>query len=159
MCQHKLSKVGTQEYIACHRDQIGKRLCDAPYALHGVAVSGGEPEKIVRARNAANDAAARLGVPERITDADLFTDQGFIGDGYGLPTDAGLEAVALVARSEAVLLDTTYTAKAMAALIRHVRDGVLRPDETVVFLHTGGAPALFTEEFASAFAAREQRAQ
>jgi L-cysteate sulfo-lyase len=136
---------------------LGKLLCGAPYALHGVAVSGGEPEKIVRARLAANEAAARLGLAERVTDADLFTDQGFIGDGYGLPTDEGLAAVALLARTEAVLLDPTYTAKGMAALVRHVRDGVLRPDETVVFLHTGGSPALFTEEFVASFEAWERR--
>ena len=42
-----------------------------------------------------------------------------------------------------MLLDPTYTAKAMAALIADVREGAIAPDETIVFLHTGGAPALF----------------
>jgi 1-aminocyclopropane-1-carboxylate deaminase/D-cysteine desulfhydrase-like pyridoxal-dependent ACC family enzyme len=50
----------------------------------------------------------------------------------------------LAARSEALVLDPTYTSKALAALIAHVRSGELSPADTVVFLHTGGAPATLT---------------
>jgi 1-aminocyclopropane-1-carboxylate deaminase/D-cysteine desulfhydrase-like pyridoxal-dependent ACC family enzyme len=132
---------------------LGARLCDAAYHLCGVAVSAGEPEKIERAKRIANEAAARMGLPERLDLQDLVTDQGYIGGGYGIPTVEALEAIALVARSEALLLDPCYTSKAMAALIDHVRKGTLAPDDTVVFLHTGGMPALFTEGFAEAFEA------
>ena len=120
--------------------------------MYGVAVSAGEPEKIERAKRIANEAAALLSLPERLELADLVTDQNFIGDGYGIPTKEGLEAIALLARTEAILLDPCYTSKAMAALIHHIRDGELGADETVVFLHTGGMPALFTDAFAEAFA-------
>ena len=133
---------------------LGARLTGAAYALYGVAVSAGEPEKVERARRIANEAAARLGVTDRLTHEDLFTDQGFIGEGYGIPTDAALDAIALLARTEAILLDPTYTGKAFAALVRHVRAGELDPTEPVVFLHTGGAPALFTNAFVHAFGAR-----
>jgi 1-aminocyclopropane-1-carboxylate deaminase/D-cysteine desulfhydrase-like pyridoxal-dependent ACC family enzyme len=51
----------------------------------------------------------------------------------------------LVARTEALVLDPTYTAKAMAALVRDVREGAVAPGETVVFLHTGGSPAVFAQ--------------
>ncbi len=127
---------------------LGARLCEAPYRVYGVAVSAGEPEKIERAKRIANEAAARLDLPERLALDDLVTDQGFIGDGYGIPTAAGLEAIAVLARTEAQLLDPCYTSKAMAALVQHARSGELRPQDTVVFLHTGGMPALFTPEFA-----------
>ncbi len=133
---------------------LGAVLCAAPYLVYGVAVSAGEAEKIERAKRIANEAATRLGLPERLDLPDLVTDQSFIGEGYGIPTDAALEAIALVARTEAMLLDPCYTSKGMAALIQHVRSGELRPDETVVFLHTGGMPALFTPAFADAFRAR-----
>ena len=126
---------------------LGAKLSEAPYRLWGVAVSAGEPEKIERAKKAANDAAARLGVTTRVDHADLFTDQGFIGEGYGIPTAAGLEAIDLLAATEAILLDPVYTSKGFSALLRHVRDGLIPPDETVVFLHTGGMPALFTRAF------------
>jgi 1-aminocyclopropane-1-carboxylate deaminase/D-cysteine desulfhydrase-like pyridoxal-dependent ACC family enzyme len=131
---------------------LGAHLLGMPYELHGVAVSGGEPEKIERARRVATEAAALLGADASVRDARFFTDQGFIGDGYGLPTPAGLEAMRLAARSEALVLDPTYTAKGLAALVAHVRSGELSPDDTVVFLHTGGAPATLTSKAAAALA-------
>lgn len=129
---------------------LGARSCNAPYRVYGVAVSGGEPEKIERAKRIGNEAATRLGLGERLELADLFTDQDFIGDGYGIPTRAALEAIALLARSEAIVLDPCYTSKAMAALMAHVRSGGLAASDCVVFLHTGGMPALFTGDFATA---------
>jgi D-cysteine desulfhydrase family pyridoxal phosphate-dependent enzyme len=128
---------------------LGARLCQAQYRVHGVAVSGGEPEKIERAKRIANEAAQRLGLPERLELSDLVTDQRHIGEGYGIPTAAALEAIDLLAKAEAILLDPCYTAKAMAGLIADVRSGGLAASDCVVFLHTGGTPALFTEDFAS----------
>jgi len=125
---------------------LGAKVSRAPYKLWGVAVSAGEPEKIERARKAANDAAALLGIDTRVAHTDLFTDQAYIGDGYGIPTRDGLDAIKLLADTEAILLDPAYTSKAMAALIHHVRSGEIAADQTIVFLHTGGFPALFTAE-------------
>lgn len=133
---------------------LGALLCEAPYRVYGVAVSAGEPEKIERAKRIANEAAARLDLPERLDREHLVTDQSFIGDGYGIPTNGGLEAIELLARSEAILLDPCYTSKGMAALIGHVRSGELGPADTVVFLHTGGMPAVFTDGFVEAFTRR-----
>ena len=64
-------------------------------------------------------------------------------DGYGVPTEASREAQAMAARTEALFVDHTYTAKALAALIACVRAGRFRPDETIVFWHTGGQVGLF----------------
>ena len=130
---------------------LGAKSCEASYAVKGIAVSAGEPEKIERAKRIANEAASRLGITERIDLPDLVTDQGHIGEGYGIPTVAALEAIRVLAQTEAILLDPCYTSKGMAALIQHVRSGELSPDETVVFLHTGGMPALFTDSFVKAF--------
>ena len=130
---------------------LGAKACAAPYRLHGVAVSTGEPEKTHRAFNAANTAAELLNISTRIGYDDLFTDNGFIGEGYGIPTPECLEAIALLARTEGILVDPCYTGKGLAGLIAHARSGELRPDETVVFLHTGGAPGMFTTEFAQLF--------
>jgi len=66
----------------------------------------------------------------------------FVGEGYGIPTDEAREATALVGRTEGIVLDPVYTAKAAAGLIDHIRSGALRPVDRVVFLHTGGHPAL-----------------
>ncbi|MGH9387553.1 MAG: D-cysteine desulfhydrase family protein [Vicinamibacterales bacterium] len=130
---------------------LGAKACEAPYQVYGVAVSAGEPEKIERAKRIGNDSATRLGIAERLELEDLVTDQGFIGEGYGISTREGLEAIALLAASEGVLLDPCYTSKAMAALIHHVRTGELNPTDTIAFLHTGGVPAIFTDGFVGAF--------
>jgi D-cysteine desulfhydrase family pyridoxal phosphate-dependent enzyme len=123
--------------------ELGSRLFSAPYRLVGIAVSGGEEEKRVRAARIANEAGARLGADVAIVPTELVTNQDHIGAGYGIPTQEGLEAIRLLAQRDGVLLDPTYTAKAMAALIADVRSGAITPDETIVFLHTGGVPALF----------------
>lgn len=122
---------------------LGAKWCEAPYAVYGVAVSGGESFKRERALRIANEAAALAEIGVRVTLDDLVTDQGYIGDGYGIPTPGCVEAIHLLAQTEGILLDPVYTAKAMACLIDHVRTGALDPASTIVFLHTGGAPALF----------------
>jgi D-cysteine desulfhydrase len=68
---------------------------------------------------------------------------GHIGEGYGAPTDACREALTLSARTEGLVLDPVYSGKAMAGLIAARREGALAVDQPVVFLHTGGLPALF----------------
>lgn len=67
----------------------------------------------------------------------------YIGPGYTRPTAEMIEAVKLLARTEGVLLDPTYTGKAMAGLIDLAKQGFFRKDDNVLFLHTGGAPGLY----------------
>jgi len=77
-----------------------------------------------------------------LTGAPLEIDDGFVGDGYGIPTPQSAEAIQLCASREAVFLDPTYTSKAMAGLIARVRARELTSG-TVVFWHTGGQVGLF----------------
>jgi len=125
--------------------ELGARLFGASYRPIGIAVSGGEPEKRDHAVRVAREAAALLGVNADIDPEQLVTDQGYFGEGYAIPTAACIEAIRIVARSEGVLLDPVYTGKAMAGLIGHIRGGQIDPAETVVFLHTGGAPGFFAQ--------------
>jgi D-cysteine desulfhydrase family pyridoxal phosphate-dependent enzyme len=125
--------------------ELGARAFNVDYRLHGIAVSAGEEEKRHRATRLVNDAAALLELPIRVEPDDLITDQRFIGEGYGIPSGECLDAIRLLARTEAILLDPCYTGKAMAGLIDDVRAGAMSSQETVVFLHTGGAPALFAQ--------------
>ena len=122
---------------------LGAKHWGVPYDVYGVAVSGGESFKRERALRIANEAAVLAGIATRVTERDLFTDQGYIGGGYGISTPESLEAIRLVAETEGILLDPVYTAKAMACLVDHARTGALDPASSVVFLHTGGVPALF----------------
>ena len=74
---------------------------------------------------------------------------GYLGEGYGVPTEQMRRAVETVSRLEGVLLDPVYSGKAMAGLIGLILNGRMRAEDNVVFLHTGGAPGLFAygEEF------------
>lgn len=93
----------------------------------------------------ANRAAEIAGIQTRLTASDIQFDPNYLGPGYGLPSHEGLEALTLLARTEGILLDHVYTAKAMAGLIDHIRRGDFRSDHDVVFIHTGGTPAMFAE--------------
>jgi 1-aminocyclopropane-1-carboxylate deaminase/D-cysteine desulfhydrase-like pyridoxal-dependent ACC family enzyme len=70
-------------------------------------------------------------------------DDGFVGEGYGKPTAASREAIEVLARNEAIFLDPTYTAKAMAGLLARARHGEFTDGSTVLFWHTGGQVGLF----------------
>lgn len=91
----------------------------------------------------ANAAAGLVELDCRLACDDLEITFDYIGPGYGVPSPAGLEAIALTARTEGILLDPIYTGKAMAGLIDHVRGGRWSDGQNVVFVHTGGTPALF----------------
>jgi D-cysteine desulfhydrase family pyridoxal phosphate-dependent enzyme len=129
---------GTQAGLA-----LGAKMYSAPYRTYGIAVSGGEPEKTQRAIRIASEAAQLLGVASHVTAQDLINDENYIGPGYGITTPGCVEAIRMLAGVEGILLDPVYTGKAMAGMIGHIRRGDIAADDTVVFLHTGGTPALF----------------
>jgi D-cysteine desulfhydrase len=91
------------------------------------------------AEGVATLAGVKGGVPR---DAVVCLDE-WVGPGYSLPTPEMVEAVKLLARTECVLLDPVYTGKAMAGLIGLIRRGTFKPSDNVVFVHTGGSPALY----------------
>lgn len=91
----------------------------------------------------ANAAAEHTGLDARLEREDIHLSHDHIGDAYGQVTPGCLEAISLLARTEGILLDPIYSGKAMAGLIHDLRTGILKPGQKVVFVHTGGTPALF----------------
>ncbi len=122
---------------------VGARAYSASFSVRGIAVQ--PPVEKLRAEcvTLANETAELIGLEARFTVEDVALDGAFIGEAYGVPTAEGLEAIRLLARTEAVFLDPVYTGKAMAALLADVRGGALNADDTVIFLHTGGGPSVF----------------
>ncbi len=133
---HATSSGGTQAGLLAGCARHGR-------ATRVIGVSADDPAPDVEAtvRAIVDGVGALLGV-DGSTVAPVV-DDGFVGGGYGVPTDASREAQRLAARAEALFVDHTYTAKALAALIAHVRAGRFRDDETVLFWHTGGQVGLF----------------
>ena len=110
--------------------------------LTGINVSRPRDLQETNVHTLALATAEKLGLPPVPRDTVVALDE-WVGPGYSLPTPEMVEAVHLLARLEGVLLDPVYTGKAMAGLIGLVRRGHFKPDDNVLFVHTGGSPALF----------------
>jgi D-cysteine desulfhydrase family pyridoxal phosphate-dependent enzyme len=122
---------------------VGSKLFNSSWMPVAVAVEGDEQEIRTDAMAHVQGTLELLQVENAIAADEICIDAGFTGAGYGIPTAEGLEAIHLLARTEAIFLDPVYTGKAMSALIAHVRAGGFSPEESVIFLHTGGTPSLF----------------
>jgi len=133
---HASASHGTQAGLA-----VGLTIAGAEARLLGVSVSGSAQRARTNVERLAAATCEHLGSPVRF--AQIEVDDRFAGEGYGIPTPEGLAAIRLLARLEGLLLDPVYTGKAMAGMMKLVRDGRFGSDEDVVFLHTGGWPALF----------------
>lgn len=96
-----------------------------------------------RVANAVNAAAEFIGLDRRWTAHELWIESDYVGPGYGILTDACVDAIKLAARREGMLLDPVYTGKTFAGLIGSVQNGKIARGSNVLFVHTGGSPALY----------------
>ncbi len=87
--------------------------------------------------------AAFLGLKDGIPRDAIEALGDWVGPGYSLPTPSMVEAVQMLARVEGILLDPVYTGKAMAGLIALIRQGRFKKGQQVLFVHTGGSPAIY----------------
>jgi 1-aminocyclopropane-1-carboxylate deaminase/D-cysteine desulfhydrase-like pyridoxal-dependent ACC family enzyme len=124
----------------------GVHALHLPWRVEGFTVSRPVEEARKRVLTLARAALSLLGLDQAVPEHEVIVHGGFIGPGYGIPTAEGVEAIGLAARSEAIFLDPTYTGKALAGFMAYSRAGRFRHDEIVIFLHTGGEPALFVGE-------------
>ncbi len=116
-----------------------------------IGISAGPTREIVTKRvlGIVSELTGMLELRWRPHPDDLLVYDDFVGERYGVPTLECLDAIRLMARTEGILLDPVYTGKALAGLIGLIRQERFGRDQTVVFWHTGGQPALFAH--ASAF--------
>ncbi len=121
---------------------LAQRLTGLGFRVHGVTATS-EFHLPSRTAGIANETARALGLDLVVTEEEIVNFGDFVGAGYGLPSEAGTEAVKLFARTEGVILDPIYTGKAAAGLVAHVRAGRFGEKDVIVFVHTGGTPANF----------------
>jgi D-cysteine desulfhydrase/L-cysteate sulfo-lyase len=122
--------------------EIARKLFGG-FRMHGVTATD-EYDVPSRTAAIANETCALIGLELRLEPAEIVNFAGFVGSGYGRPSDAGNEATRLFARTEGIILDPIYTGKCAAGMIAHAREGKLADEEAIVFVHTGGSPAIFT---------------
>lgn len=132
------SSGGTQSGLA-----VGARALDFQGRLLGISVD--KPAATLKAHVAqlANETAAYLSQPFTFSPQDIEVNDQYLGGGYAVISDAERETIALFARTEGLLLDPVYTARAAAGLVDLIRKNLFGPNETLVFWHTGGTAGLF----------------
>ncbi len=135
---HASGSAGTQAGLIAGCHGMGR-----PFPILGIGVSRPRRQQERKVLDLARATAEHLRLPGELPRESVQVNCDHIGAGYGLPTDGMLEALSLLARLEGILLDPVYSGKAMAGLIDLVRNGFFAPSDNVVFLHTGGAAALF----------------
>lgn len=125
---------------------VGARAAGYAGALIGISIDKGERSDVPYEEELADlstRTAARAGMDARFVPGDFVVKYDYLGGGYGVMGELERDAIALLARTEGILLDPVYTGRAAGAMIDMVRRGDFSPQETVVFIHTGGGPALF----------------
>jgi len=123
--------------------ELGKIALGGKMRIMGIAPadwSHGVSELVARY---ANQAAKRIGLSCTVNEYDVFNTEDHVGKGYGIVTSEAIQMIKLMARTEGILLDPVYTSKAMVGLHDHIKQAKLKKNDTVLFLHTGGTPALF----------------
>jgi len=131
---------------------FGTALMGNPFRVLGISVQQSASFITPNVLQKVSDAASLLGQDLHLEPGAIAIDDRWIGPGYAVVTPECVEAMKIVARSEGIVLDPVYTGKAMAGVLGQIREGSLTSDDSTVFLHTGGMPALFAfaEEVGSA---------
>ncbi len=106
-------------------------------------------EKVTQANNIVkllDKLCVKLEMDNPATKDDVVVLDDYVGPGYGLPTEEMVEAIQLLSRTEGILTDPVYTGKVLAGMIDLVRKGTFKDTDNILFIHTGGSPALYAYE-------------
>lgn len=125
---------------------LGMLACNMNIPVTGIGVNRKKTVQEQAVFDLMRQTADLIGAVVNIPRETVVAYDDYVGPGYSLPTAAMAEAVTLLARTESILLDPVYSGKAMSGLIDFVRKGMFPTGSNVLFLHTGGSPALFAYE-------------
>ncbi|MBK1659324.1 D-cysteate sulfo-lyase [Paracraurococcus ruber] len=135
---HATGSAGTQAGLV-----VGLVALNSGIPVLGIGVRAPKPRQEANVLALAEKTIAHLGLPALVKAEHVVANCDYVGQGYGIPTQGMVDAVRLLAEQEGILLDPVYSGKGMAGLIDLIGKGMFRPDENVVFLHTGGQVGLF----------------
>ncbi|MHC4356573.1 MAG: pyridoxal-phosphate dependent enzyme, partial [Planctomycetota bacterium] len=122
---------------------VGAKLLSPDTRIVGITVAGGQAMVSGYVRSIAQQTGDALGVSLDIADDDVIVLEDYLGEGYGIFSDDIGNAIHLFARTEGLLLDPVYTGKAATGMVDLMAKNYFTEGETILFLHTGGTPALF----------------
>ncbi len=126
---------------------LGARVFGYTGKVLGISIDEVQRDLQVRVAKLASETSEKLGPHLEFSPNEVLVNDEYCNPGYGVLTSAEREAVRLFAKHEGLLLDPVYTGRAAAGLLDLVRKGFFKKNETVLFWHTGGQPALFAEKY------------
>jgi D-cysteine desulfhydrase family pyridoxal phosphate-dependent enzyme len=128
---------------------LGERVFGYKSKLLGISIDESEEWLKEHVSELASLTSEKLGKRIEFTKKEVLANANYCSAGYGVLTEQEREAIRLFATCEGLLLDPVYTGRAAAGMIDLIRKGFFKKDETVLFLHTGGQPALFADQYAN----------
>jgi D-cysteine desulfhydrase len=128
---------------------LGQRVFGCEGKVLGISVDESEDWLKEHVSELASLGSERLGTRIEFTPNEVLANANYCSAGYGVVTEQEREAIHLFATCEGLLLDPVYTGRAAAGMIDLIRKGFFKKDETVLFLHSGGQPALFADQYAT----------
>jgi D-cysteine desulfhydrase family pyridoxal phosphate-dependent enzyme len=128
---------------------LGQRVFGYKGKVLGISVDESEEWLKQHVSQLASLASEKLGKGIEFTPGEVLVNANYCSAGYGVLTEQEREAIRLFATCEGLLLDPVYAGRAAAGMIDLIRKGFFRKDETLLFLHTGGQPALFADQYAN----------
>ena len=135
---HATGSAGTQAGLI-----VGLKAMNVNIPLLGISVRAPKEIQEENVYKLAVETASKLGCDGVVNRDDIVANSDYVGEGYGLPTEAGIEAITMFAELEGILLDPVYSSKGAAGLIDLIRKGSFKKSDRVVFIHTGGSASLF----------------
>lgn len=127
---------------------LGQRLFGYKGKVLGISIDEPEEELKSHVSDLASLASEKLGERIQFSRNDVLATEDYCQAGYGVFGEGEREAIHLFAKHEGLLLDPVYTGRAAAGMIDLIRKGFFKKDETILFWHTGGQPALFADKYA-----------
>jgi len=122
---------------------VGAKILSPKTKIVGISVS--EDKKTMRkyVKSIAEHTLSEINIKEKIEDEEIIIFDDYLKEGYGVLNQEVAQAIAFLAREEGIFLDPVYTGKAMAGMLDLIKKEYFKEGENIVFLHTGGTPALF----------------
>ena len=143
---HATGSTGTQAGLV-----TGLKAINAQIPVYGISVRAAKGAQEQNVFKLAEATADRLGCSGIVSASDIVANSDYVGGGYGIPTEDGLDAIRMFTKLEGILLDPVYSSKGAAGMIDLIKKGHFKKGQRIVFLHTGGSVSLFG--YLSAFSA------
>ena len=140
MADHLFVTAANMTQAGC---ELGAKILNWPTRIQGISPVYWEMDIKKDIARICNDGAKLLDINLEFSQDMINHDNNYVGEKYGATTEEGIKATKLLANKEGIILDPVYTSKGFAALIDYVQKGIIKKGENVIFIYTGGSPAIF----------------